>query len=381
MSYVLHVWESPAPASLEEACEFIFNADKQGMGPSPKFPAFAAALREMYPDSEEDGDTLWIDGSIDGLTQEPVYVLGLVNSRVDDDTIEFIAHTAADHGLFVFDMQGARLYRPDRRVQDVEGWMEDLAPRRLPSRAPRSKPPSENDVEERMLTRIGERLAPAGWIVHIDPLHAQDSRLWRQQGAITQELHFTAGESAGEHILGANLAFHSPDVDRALRELLLPHQLEAKHPTRLDRAIIFDHVLTALIEVFPEAHELYPETGSSAFVRTMDEVDAWCDCFCRWYAANAAARMDACRDVAGLNLLLHTQGRSRSGRLWFAYTMYSTLVIIDMGAHPQVDFDAWVENLRDKQKRGATGGYLDRLIERLKQRRAARSSALPKGSA
>jgi hypothetical protein len=407
MSYVLHVWESPAPASVDDATKFIFESDRTGLRPSEKFPAFVAALTAVYPDADtlesrdEDGDdAIWIDSPMDGETDEPVFVVGLRTSRIDDDTVPFIAHTAADFGLFVYDMQGGYLCRPDRTVLSHDGGIEPLPTRRVPSTAPRPRAPAEADIVTHLTTQWAARL-PGGWTAHVDSKHPFNTRLWRRHGSIIQKLQVTAGGGPYEVVLGFYLGFDSPEVHRALCEVL-PEEASELDRARRELGVGFDHVWTKLGEVFEGTQALHPGSGVGVFVKTMDEVDAFRDRFVAWYAAKAAARLDACRDVSGLNMLLHTEWRSRSGNLWPVNTLFSTLLVIDMALHPGVDFERWVAMVRDQQRRGfasaveswkkrgspAEDSYhvkgsrnIDRVIERLQQRRAQRPAPTPKGFA
>lgn len=134
MSYLLHIWEHPNtrtwPASVEEADQFISIAHDIKIGENPKYIAFADALTGKYPDltsieETENGDELenvvWTDSPLNGRTDSPVYVIGIVTAHLNEDLLNFIARAACDQNLHMFDMQAGMLYCPDRTTVNLKG--------------------------------------------------------------------------------------------------------------------------------------------------------------------------------------------------------------------------------------------------------------------
>jgi len=132
VSYIFFVWEHPkaipAPASPEQAWQFVRVASSIPAEMNPRYQAFARALTAHYPDLESmpdtgvDSDTcVWADSPIDGQTELAVYTIGVRNSCMDYDLLWHIVHAACDEGLYVLDRQSATLYRPDRTYIDMEG--------------------------------------------------------------------------------------------------------------------------------------------------------------------------------------------------------------------------------------------------------------------
>ena len=74
--------------------------------------AFARAMLEAQGLDGE--DSVWSDSPLQPAADGAVFAFGVTDSG--RHLFPFIAHTAADHGLHVFDMQAAALYRPDRHV-------------------------------------------------------------------------------------------------------------------------------------------------------------------------------------------------------------------------------------------------------------------------
>lgn len=115
MSYVLHVWEHAAPASLDEALALHERLSGQRTGGNAKFRVFAARLVERFPcPVSPGGDDLgvWTDAPLDGLTTEPVYSLGVVSSAIDR-VVPFVVEVARALGLTVLDDQAGCVYLPD----------------------------------------------------------------------------------------------------------------------------------------------------------------------------------------------------------------------------------------------------------------------------
>ena len=49
MSYVVHVWESPCPASLDEASHIAFDLGEDVVGQNPGFLVLAGRLTARFP--------------------------------------------------------------------------------------------------------------------------------------------------------------------------------------------------------------------------------------------------------------------------------------------------------------------------------------------
>jgi hypothetical protein len=123
MSYVLHLWEQPVPASLAEADQIHTRLSAERTGQNPKFIELAKRLTERYPcmtslDDDEDG--AWSDGPLDGKTDTPVYSLG-VQIAMLHEVVPFVAATAIALGLVVYDTQAAEVHLPGGGVLTLPG--------------------------------------------------------------------------------------------------------------------------------------------------------------------------------------------------------------------------------------------------------------------
>jgi hypothetical protein len=119
MSYVLQVWESPRPTSLEEADDILGRllADKV-VRPRPRLMALAKALWNQFPSdpSTAPNDPIWADSSLskphDG---SPLLTLG-ISTRHLNVLVPFVAAAATTNGLTVYDPQFGTVYLPDGRT-------------------------------------------------------------------------------------------------------------------------------------------------------------------------------------------------------------------------------------------------------------------------
>lgn len=125
MSYIIHIWESPVPSTVEEA-EALHQQLAGQKGPqNPKFITLASKLTACFPvamsmDGDDDDDAVWTDGALDGLTDQPVYGIG-VRTDALERVLPVLLRLARDLQLVVYDMQAARLYRTDGQIMGLAG--------------------------------------------------------------------------------------------------------------------------------------------------------------------------------------------------------------------------------------------------------------------
>lgn len=129
MSYIIHIWEIPVPPTVEEA-EALHQQLASQKGPqNPKFIALASKLTACFPgvtSMDDDDDTVWTDGALDGLTDQPVYGIG-VRTDALERVLPVLIRLTRELRLVVYDMQAARLYRPDGQVIGLAGGVRVVA--------------------------------------------------------------------------------------------------------------------------------------------------------------------------------------------------------------------------------------------------------------
>lgn len=119
MSYVLHLWEGPAPSSVAEADRQQERLSRELSGQNPKFLALAEELTGRYPCSadlpDESPAAVWIGSPLDGKTEHAAYAIGVQADHVAQ-VVPFVVASARKLGLTVYDMQAANVFLPDGRV-------------------------------------------------------------------------------------------------------------------------------------------------------------------------------------------------------------------------------------------------------------------------
>lgn len=130
MSYIIHIWEIPVPSTVEEA-EALHQQLASQKGPqNPKFITLARKLTACFPGvtamDDDDDDAVWTDGALDGLTDHPVYGIGIRTDTLER-VLPVLIRMARELRLVVYDMQAARLYRPDGQVMGLAGEVRVVA--------------------------------------------------------------------------------------------------------------------------------------------------------------------------------------------------------------------------------------------------------------
>ncbi len=131
MSYIIHIWETPVPSTVEEAEALHQQLASQEAPQNPKFIILASKLTACFPvamsmDGDDGDDAVWTDGAIDGLTDQPVYGIG-VRTDALVRVLPVLLRLARVLQLVVYDMQAARLYRPDGQIMGLAGEARVLA--------------------------------------------------------------------------------------------------------------------------------------------------------------------------------------------------------------------------------------------------------------
>jgi hypothetical protein len=119
MSYTLQIWESPIPASAQEAEQICDQLSDENSEQNLKFITLAQLLTRRYPcitlltGDEDEGyeNGVWSEGPLDGVCYQPIYGLGIAISHVAE-VMPFVCKTANALGLTVYDQQTGDTYLP-----------------------------------------------------------------------------------------------------------------------------------------------------------------------------------------------------------------------------------------------------------------------------
>jgi hypothetical protein len=127
MSYVLQIWETPIPSTVQEAADINKQLQDQEGPQNPKFIALANQLTKRYPcisqlTGEEEGyeEVVWSDGPLDGETSNPVYGVGITSNHIAE-VLPFVVQTAQSLGLTVYDEQAGQTHLPSGQLLTIPG--------------------------------------------------------------------------------------------------------------------------------------------------------------------------------------------------------------------------------------------------------------------
>jgi hypothetical protein len=124
MTYILHIWEHPLPASVAEADQIHTQLSAQKTAQNPKFIELAKCLTARHPCittlDDEDPDAVWSDGPLDGKTERAVYSIGIQTDFLNV-VVPFVVSTANALGLTVYDMQVGEAHLTNNVVLTLPG--------------------------------------------------------------------------------------------------------------------------------------------------------------------------------------------------------------------------------------------------------------------
>lgn len=173
MSYVVHLFQHPGPATLDEAVAVHEQLSGTQAAPNPLFAQLAQALIKRFP-SEVGGlpplEDLWLEEVPDGLTGgSAVYSLGVYGAGLTH-LMPAMVSEALRLGLCVLDEQAGRCYVPDAWVLTHTGRQ------RLKLKPPASTPVAAGVApdpltmawtRQRLLAVLGPAMAEAGFVGRI----------------------------------------------------------------------------------------------------------------------------------------------------------------------------------------------------------------------
>lgn len=295
MSYVVHLFEHPGPATLDEATALHSRLSATAAPPNPKFAQLAKALIQRFPvevGGTVGGIPLWLESVPDGGTGgSAVYSLGVYDGGLTH-LLPVLVGLALPMGLCVYDDQAGRCYVPGGFALTARG-RHPLRQRATPvAAAPAAgaapTPLTMAWVNKRLREALGPALAQAGF-TPFDVFHS---------------LHFSRATEAGlQHITFTLTTYHdSVKLNPGARlEPELPHALY--RPVRMDtlNCEAHDHsALAAHAMTMSEADLGARQRFCTLTLDTGPEVEALLPALLAFVQANYLSLLQACRDVPGI---------------------------------------------------------------------------------
>ena len=295
MSYVVHLFEHPGPATLDEATAVHSRLSATAAPPNPKFAQLAKALVQRFPvevGGSVGGLPLWLESVPDGDTGgSAVYSLGVYDGGLTH-LLPVLVGLALPMGLCVVDEQAGRCYLPGGWALTVRG-RHPLRPRAEPvAAAPAAgaapTPLTMAWVNKRLREALGPALAQAGF-TPFDVLHS---------------LRFTRATEAGLQHIHLSMKMHHDTLvlwPSAALEPELPHALY--RPVRLEELRCQPHDHSALAAHGMTLEKPHWGPGLAYCTLSLDtgpEVEALLPVLRGFVQATYLPLLQACRDVPGI---------------------------------------------------------------------------------
>lgn len=274
----IYFWEGPEPHSLEEARSMIAAAPTSLVGQNPLFLELAARLMERFPCDPyaAEGDGVWIDGAVTGITDARVFILGV--AQPEQKVTDFIFDTARSLGLHTYD----KFYR---RVRTASGTIippvaqYDLGYTSWVTRMTRA------DARYAVNAALLKILAPHGFVGE----HAGGNCVRLLQGG-SQRVSFLINSRFDAWEFKISFLIRYDDVEAILASVVA----KADDPDRLAASA----TLTVPLDAFPDGRK-------SAFeVATPVQADAAVQALAPFLLDQVLPFLDGCRDIAGCNRTL-----------------------------------------------------------------------------
>jgi hypothetical protein len=289
MSHLLHVWESPLPASVAEAVAIRTHLQREGAAPSPRFALLAARLTARHPDIDADDDDdadpgVWTDGPLAANGRGPVFGIG-IQAHAAAAVVPFVVATARALGLVVLDEESGLVFLPDGRVLGQRPAPE--APPPPPDRAL-----TRADVLQALHQALGPRLAAAGFVPEEDEYDYQLA-----MPAARALVKFECESRSPQHRVSVCLRLVMPGTQPlALLQLLAPH--------RIGFGVLDHEPAAAAGLVWPGASPAY---GAGSFIETAAELQSLCEHWQRRLDGALLPLVERCRSLRGLEQVLREQ--------------------------------------------------------------------------
>ncbi|MFG6467157.1 hypothetical protein [Roseateles sp. BYS87W] len=288
MSYVIHLFEHPGPATLAEAASLHERLSATPAGRNERLLRWANAMQARFP-ADHAG---WLEGAPDGDTGgSAVLSVGLTHAGLDR-LLPAAVSLALPLGLCLFDEQAGRCYLPGGWALTPRGRFALKPAAAAPAAAPTAPAPAapaaprlEPGSGPWALQRLLKRMAPE--------LEAHGFRAFHRMS----RLRFARTVPMGIQSLTL-VAWDGPKIQPSVElEPLLPHALvRAIRPGRT--LPCHTHRLGGLPR-FGAAAQERPDPWYT--VRCSEhEIDALADALLAWFVDAFIPLLEACRDLPGI---------------------------------------------------------------------------------
>lgn len=283
MSYVIHLWEHPAPATMEEALALHERLlDSTAAAPTARFATLLDRLVQRFPaqvggvDAEE---PTWVEPAPPTVDVEGVVLSLALYGDGPSELLPVLVDEAGALGLSVLDEQGGCLFLPGRLQLDMEGLSERP---RAAAPAPQPERLTSRIAKARIRAVMASPMARHGFSMGTD----EDGGVLftRPTTAGTQHIYVYHANEAWQYYF---FAWITPDL-----------------PPHLAKVVAYQRRTRLVVPVHP-ALQGFERYGSSdpfdEFVAcSVAELDSLLEAFLVSIEAQCLPALEACRTAAGL---------------------------------------------------------------------------------
>lgn len=279
MSYVIHIWDQPTPATWTEAQSVLNRLVDQPAPPNPRFPELARRIHAFMPELASD----WTLDAPNGVLDEMVWSLGLA-STLPDNFYPRLIDEAVNLGLSVYDEQAGECFVPGP-------WrLSDAGRERLVHR-PVAAPPSPSgllDVQGRFRVLVLPRLQHDGFFLETPAPRGNlvETHLVRPTPLGDQRIEISWMGDAASHYVANWFARITPQLPEPVATICAPQ-------TRIP----FNAVDTPHIDAF--LHKFSPKnpTSRSYLASKADGLERFLSGLGDWLLADLVPVLDQCKTL------------------------------------------------------------------------------------
>lgn len=279
MSYVIHIWEQPTPATLTEAQSVLNRLVDQPAPPNPRFVELARRIHAFMPELASD----WTLDAPNGVLDERVWSLGLA-STLPGNFYPRLIDEAVNLGLSVYDEQAGECFVPGP-------WRLSEAGRERLVHRPVAAPPAPSgslDVQGRFRALVLPRLQPHGFVLETPPRRGNQvlTQLVRHTLLGEQRILVEWRGDADTEVVASVFCSITPALPDPVAKICSPQT-----------SIRFDVVDTPQINAFLHRFSPAKPTSRSYFVSGVAGLDRFLPALGDWLLAELLPVLDQCKTL------------------------------------------------------------------------------------
>lgn len=347
MSYVIHIWDQPTPATWAEARSVLARLVNQPASPHPRFAELARRMHVWTPELAAD----WTLDAPDGVVDQAVWSLALAQT-LPDSFYPRLIDQAVSLGLSVYDEQAGECFVPGPWRMTVAG-REPLVHAPVAPRAPSGL----LDVQGRFRALVLPRLQRHGFALETPAPRGNlvETHLVRPTTLGDQRIHVDWMGDAASHYVATVISRITPQLPEAVAKVCAPQ-------TR----ILFNVEDTPQINAFLRNFSPKNPTSRSYLASGVEGLDVFMSALGDWLLTELVPVLDHCKTLD--DFLAYELGEPRSPIYVMAYL--ANLALAYVAGVP--DLDARFDQLMQRRRaQGMNPAQMAAAFEALRSLRIA----------